>query len=126
MAATKSPFQLAVYGLDDDRIASEVKEPPPEVVVEQSFPQMGIKPKSASTQEIKPEDKLEAQTSGKPSDDTLKYAGPEIEERTPPTTLPEAETPHEKPPRPAIKHRAKLARRGADPLVSSSCKCCLM
>jgi len=126
MAATKSPFQLVAYDPEDDPYAmseSEARKPQSDAVIKQSFPQMDIEPKVASTET---ENKSEAKTAVRPSEDPLKYTGPEKEAGTPPTTLPEAETPHEDPPRPAIKHRAKLKRRGAEPLSPSSCKCCLM
>lgn len=124
MAASNSAYQRVAYDPDDDPYAmpaTQAKQPIPDIQSKQSFPQMDEEQFAVQREG----NEAEAVAEGKPEADF--HIATNIEARTPPTTLPEPEVPEEIPPfRQVKKQRIKHKKRGADPLVSSSCRCYLM
>lgn len=129
-------YRAVAYDPDDDPYnlpETESKKAP--VVtgeeINQSVPQMEIEAKPAERSEeeqvvvpTQEKQKPKEETVVTPEKDPLQAPVPEKEGTTPPTTLPDPASPQQVSPlSPELKQKSK---RGAEPIATSSCRCCLM
>lgn len=131
-------YRAAAYDPDDDPYAMpehEVKKPEPATgeEINQSVPQMEIEAKPAESEVKETESKPEVsqvKSNAEETDlkDPLQAPAPNKEASNPSTTLPTPSLPQraEIPPTPDTQQKAKSEKRGADPVASNSCRCCLM